>query len=178
MGVHVKSNGGDVISFLKAQHKEIKALFEDVVAERGPERAAKFRRLCSLLARHEAGEEGVVHPVATRALDGGEAMVAARLSEETAAKKAIGDLKGLDPSSNEFDMQIRALQAKVLMHAEREEREELRKLAASLDQERLMRMRKTVERTEALADDSDDTDPNVYERTTMPANGRDVPGKA
>jgi len=168
MGHVTKSNEEDVVSFLKGQHRQIEALFKEVVARVGADRVEKFRDLCHLLTIHEAGEEAVVHPVASRALKHGETVVAARLKEESAAMTTIVELKVLDPSSDEFDTKLRKLQTSVLAHAGREEREELNKLAKSIDRDRLLRMRKAVEMVESRASsDAQETDPGVYERVTL-----------
>jgi hemerythrin superfamily protein len=167
MGYSVQAKDGDVVSFLKGQHKQIEALFKDVVESAGTEREDRFHELCRLLTIHEAGEEAVVHPAASLALKDGAAEVAERLGEETEAREAIAELKLLDTSSDEFNSKIRELETNVLAHASREERQELNKLAGSIDAERLMRMRKAVEVAEACADDdADDTDPHIYERVT------------
>jgi hemerythrin superfamily protein len=173
MGHQVNANDGNVVSFLKNQHKQIKVLFEEVIAKAGADREEKFRELCRLLTMHEAGEEAVVHPAATRALPRGEAVVAARIREETEAKKAISELKVLNPSSAEFDTKIHKLRSAVLAHAGREEREEFNKLAGSIDEGRLMRMRRAVETAESrAASGMEDTDPGVYE-PAAPAHARD-----
>jgi hypothetical protein len=171
MGTQLKNSDGDVVTFIKAQHAQIKRLFERVVAESGDEREQAFRSLTQLLDVHEAGEETVVHPVAMRVIAGGEAMIAARLKEEATAKKAIAQLKTLDVDSEEFDMKIRSLQSDVLAHAGNEEREELDKLAGTLDRERLLKMRKAVELAESTARD-DETPLGNLERGAEPAGMR------
>jgi len=177
MGHATESNEEDVVGFLKAQHKQIEALLKEVVATVGADRVEKFRDLCHLLTIHEAGEEAVVHPVASRALKHGEAMVAARLKEEMAAMTTIAELKLLDPSSDAFDVKLRKLQSSVVAHAGREERDELNKLIKNIDRDRLLRMRKAVEMVESRTDgdapdDTKATDPGVYERVTL-VNPRD-----
>jgi hemerythrin superfamily protein len=141
----------DVIGFLKGQHEQIKGLFENVVAARGAEREKIFFQLKSLLSAHEAAEEKVVHPAAKQTLPGGPAEVAARVGEETEAKKAVAALSQLDVSSDEFETKIRKLQSAVLAHAASEEKEEFDKLADELDEKELKDMRKAVESVEAGA---------------------------
>jgi len=141
----------DVIGFLKGQHEQIKGLFENVVAARGAKREKIFVELKSLLSAHEAAEEKVVHPEAKQTLPGGPAEVAARVGEETEAKKALAALSQLDVSSDEFETKIRKLQGAVLAHAKSEEKEEFDKLADKLDEKKLKDMRKAVEAVEADA---------------------------
>ena len=139
----------NVIGFLKGQHKQIKGLFERVLATHGADRTKAFSELKSLMLAHEAAEEEVVHPWAKSVLPGGVAEVAARLDEENTAKRALAILAALDVRSVEFETTFRALQADVLAHAESEETEELEKLAIVLDGRTLIEMRNGVERVES-----------------------------
>jgi hemerythrin superfamily protein len=141
----------DVIGFLKAQHEQIKWLFEKVVAARGEAREALFAQLKSLLSVHEAAEERIVHPEAKRAIKDGPMEVAARTNEEKEAKKALAALGQLDVASDEFETKIRDLQSAVLAHADSEEKEEFDKLASKLDAGKLKDMREALEAVEAGA---------------------------
>jgi hemerythrin superfamily protein len=150
MGTMIK-NGSDVISFLKEQHQEIKALAARVSTSRGTERAQAFTTLRRTLAVHETAEEEIVHPAARRALPDGEAVVERRLKEENEAKKALAELETLDVESMEFETKFQTLKANVIAHAEAEEREEFDRLASKLDAPRLERMRKAAEFAESVA---------------------------
>jgi hemerythrin superfamily protein len=144
-------NGGDVVSFLKSQHKQVKAAFAKVSEAEGKEREHAFRDLRRMMAVHETAEEEIVHPAVARALPNGKALVAQRLKEEKAAKAALVELEKLEVDSIAFEARLRTLQSDVLAHAESEEREEFDKLAAALDEDRLHRMRKVVELAESIA---------------------------
>src|ERR1022692_3264242 len=117
-------SSSDLVVFLKAQHEQIKELFEKVFAADGSQRAEPFLALRQFIAVHETAEEEIVHPVALRELPSGEAIVTARLKEEKAAKATRAELEGLAVASREFETELLRLQAAVLAHAEREEREE------------------------------------------------------
>lgn len=145
------SSGADVVAFLKGQHQEIKALFNQVDATEGDEREEAFYALRRLLAVHETAEEMIVHPAARRALPDGEAVVSARLREENEAKKVLSELEELDLESQEFDTQFAAFTASVLAHAEAEEREEFERLSEHIDPKRLESMRQAVKLAEAIA---------------------------
>jgi hemerythrin superfamily protein len=145
------SSGADVVSFLKGQHQEIKALFNQVDATEGDERAEAFYALRRLLAVHETAEEEIVHPVARRALPDGEIIIEARLREENQAKKVLSELEKLDLDSEDFDMLFAEFSASVIEHAEAEERQEFERLADHLDQRRLERMRDAVKLAESVA---------------------------
>jgi hemerythrin superfamily protein len=143
-------SGSDVVTYLKGQHEQIKALFTRVVEASGTARDVAFRDLRRMLAVHETAEEEIIHP-AVKSLPGGEAIVAARLREENAAKKALVILEKLHVDSPEFDSKIRALERDVLAHAESEETFEFDRLAATLDEAKLQRMTKAVELAESFA---------------------------
>jgi hemerythrin superfamily protein len=145
------SSGTDVVAFLKAQHEEIKALFDEVLTEQGQERQRAFFALRRLLAVHETAEEEIVHPAARSALPNGEAIVAERLKEENEAKKVLTKLETMDVDSTDFEMLFDSLQESVLMHAESEEAQEFAQLADRFDQARLKRMQTAVKVAEAIA---------------------------
>jgi hypothetical protein len=60
-------------------------------------------------------------------------------------------MEKVDVNSPEFETKLRALAADVVAHAEREEREEFDRLAATLDATRLERMRRAAEFAESIA---------------------------
>jgi hemerythrin superfamily protein len=85
----------DVVAFLKEQHHRIKELFTETInAPDTDQREQAFFELRSLLAVHETTEEMVVHPRARTEIEGGAAIVDARLEEENQTKKtAVGARK-------------------------------------------------------------------------------------
>jgi hemerythrin superfamily protein len=145
------ASGTDVVSFLKEQHQQVKALFETVLAAQGEEREKAFYSLRRMLAVHETAEEEIVHPAARRSLADGEQIVNARLQEENEAKKVLGELEKLDCGSTEFETKFRAFQQAVIAHAESEETQEFDRLASVLDQSQLTKMKKAAEVAEAIA---------------------------
>jgi hemerythrin superfamily protein len=145
------ANARDVVSFLKAQHEQIKGLFEQVLKSTGSEREQAFLELRRLLAVHETAEEEIVHPRAKRELSDGESVVSARLQEEHQAKEVLAELEKLDVESTEFETKFRKFQQDVVAHAEAEEHQEFEKLQDELDDGQLERMRNAVRLAEAMA---------------------------
>jgi hemerythrin superfamily protein len=141
----------DVVSFLKEQHEQIKALFAKVSGSTGSEREEAFVQLRRLLAVHETAEEEIVHPRAATVLSDGEQIVKQRLHEENEAKQALAELEKLDIESTEFESKFRTLQQDVLAHAEAEESQEFERLDAELSDEQLENMRSAVKLAEAMA---------------------------
>ena len=98
----------DVVEFLKGQHNQIEDMFDDVLCASHPKAREKaFVDLRHLLAVHETAEEMVVHPRARGELDGGDAVVDARLHEEHQAKQQLAKLEGMDIDSPYFIAALR-----------------------------------------------------------------------
>lgn len=145
------SSGNDVVLFLKEQHRQVEAGFEQVLGASGEQRKAAFLALRRLLAVHETAEEEVVHPAARRALPDGNVIVDARLQEENEAKRLLAGLEDVDVDSPDFVRQFTRLQSSVLSHARAEEQDEFERLALTLEQKELERMRKAVTLAEQMA---------------------------
>jgi hemerythrin superfamily protein len=144
-------NAQDVVSFLKAQHEQVKRMFEQVLSTRGSEREQAFFELRRLLAEHETAEEEIVHPRAKREIENGDSIVEARLKEEHDAKVVLSELEKLEVDSTEFESKFRTFQQAVLSHAEAEESQEFSKLKSELDDDQLERMRNAVKVAQTLA---------------------------
>ena len=142
----------DVVDFLKGQHNLIEDMFDDVLcASQSKAREKAFVDLRHLLAVHETAEEMVVHPRARGELDGGDAVVDARLHEEHEAKQQLAKLEGMDIDSPYFIAALKVFQEAVVQHAEREELEEFDLLHGELDADELKRMTSAVRAAEAIA---------------------------
>lgn len=121
----------DGILLLKLQHEDIRGLLDEVARSRGGQRQAAFDQLREMLARHETAEEMVLRPISRQQV--GEAVSTARMDEENAAKKALGDLESLDVHGEEFAEAFASFAADVRAHAEAEEREEFDVLDGKLE---------------------------------------------
>jgi hypothetical protein len=142
----------DVVEFLKGQHNLIEDMFDDVLCASQPKaRETAFVDLRQLLAVHETAEEMVVHPRARGELDGGDAVVDARLREEHQAKEQLAKLEGMDIDSPYFIVALKVFRDAVLEHAEREELEEFDQLQRELDAGELKLMTAAVRAAEAIA---------------------------
>jgi len=142
----------DVIAFLKAQHDLIKDMFDEVLhASEDKPREKAFVDLRQLLAVHETAEEMVVHPRVRREVDGGDAIVDARLNEEHDAKELLSSIESLDIGSKQFIDELTKLRDAVVEHAEHEENDEFPKLQRGLDADDAKRMGTAVRAAEAIA---------------------------
>jgi hemerythrin superfamily protein len=144
-------SGADVVALLKAQHEQVKGLFQQVITTMGSQRTEAFNELRRLLAVHETAEEEIVHPRAREVMANGDQVVEQRLAEERAAKETLGQLEDLDIESTQFETAFRRFQKDVLAHAEAEERLEFVELSAGLDRSQLERMRKAYALAERVA---------------------------
>jgi hypothetical protein len=146
------NTGQDVVNYLTAQHEAIKALFiETLDARDAATQEEAFTRLRTMLAVHETAEEMMVHPRVRRKIDGGSAIVDARLAEEHDAKVALGKIEKLQIGTAEFTKAIIHLQADVLAHAEKEETEEFTRLEEELDAAELRKLTAAVRAAELIA---------------------------
>ncbi|WP_068175782.1 hemerythrin domain-containing protein [Mycobacterium sp. UM_CSW] len=142
----------EVVAFLKAQHNLIEDMFDEVLHASDPKAREKpFVELRQLLAVHETAEEMVVHPRTRREVDGGDAIVDARLKEEHEAKELLSGIEKLDFTSQEFVDELTKLRDAVLDHARHEEDEEFPLLQKEVDANDLKRMGSAVRAAEAIA---------------------------
>lgn len=147
----------DAIDLLLEQHARIEDLFRAVLCTTGDAKREAFDDLVRLLSMHETAEEEVIHPIARRRLDFGDAVIDRRLDEERDAKGMLaglvdladrGDGKGMDAS---FDAELGRLRLAVLTHARKEERCEFGRLRHTAGEERLRTLAGAVRAAAALA---------------------------
>lgn len=141
----------DVIDLLLRQHQEIRGLFGEVQNKAAEARTAAFDRLRRLLAVHETAEEEIVHPFARRAIDGGEKVIEARLTEENHAKQLLSELEDIGPDGAGFPQKLAELRNAVLDHAEHEETEEFPRVREQATDQQLKGMATAVKAAEAMA---------------------------
>lgn len=142
----------DVVQLLIAQHNEIKRLLAETLrAPDGTEREKAFFELRRLLAVHETAEELVVHPLARRKSDTGDALVDAALREEHQTKEQLAKLESMGTDAAEFDTALAELHSALLVHAEHEENDEFRKLHQQLGADQLKVLAAAVRAAERMA---------------------------
>ncbi|HET9139177.1 hemerythrin domain-containing protein [Actinophytocola sp.] len=141
----------DVVDLLIQQHNQIRDLFLEVETATGKAKHQAFQQLVRLLAVHETAEEQAVHPVARLHLDGGGAIVDARLAEEHQAKQTLAALEEMGPDAPEFPRLLDDLRVSVLEHASHEEAYEFRYLRRDVPAAELRALVKVVKAAEAVA---------------------------
>jgi hemerythrin superfamily protein len=136
---------------LRAQHRQIQSMFDDLAAATGSGRTELFDCLRAFLATHETAEEIVVHPMGRSVGDEGERVVQARLAEEDEAKQALADLEKIGPGGADFDGRVALFRRAVESHADAEERELFPLLEAHCDHDQLVRMAARIQIAEKMA---------------------------
>jgi len=139
----------DLIAAVRADHATIKTMMNEVSVA-GPDKEDRFRRLVAKLAVHETAEEEVVHPMGRR-LPGGDEVVERRLEEESKGKSALAELERMGVDAPEFDAKFDTVRDEILQHADREEEEELPRLAREVDTERLVQAARLFRTAEKVA---------------------------
>lgn len=112
----------DVVEFVKADHRTIRALFARIGAAAPEDRAHSWPDLLHSLAVHEVAEELVVFP-ALRMIEQGEPAIEARLEEQRAAAELLKSMEDMDPATEAFAVSLGELESAVLAHATAEEEE-------------------------------------------------------
>ncbi len=107
------------IELLRAQHREVEALFLRTDAARGEERWDLFHELAHALLLHGQLEEDAFYPEVRTAET--EELVAASFDEHGEVKKLIGRLADTAPDSREFQALLVELKASVDAHVAEEQ---------------------------------------------------------
>ena len=140
----------DIVDFLYGQHSQIRDLMMEVMAFSGEARKASWRELVRLLSVHETAEEEVLHPVARRHLDAGDAIIDDRLREEREAKELLEQLDGMDPDDPDFLPLFMRMREAVITHAVYEQRYEfsdLRQKVSTAERAGMLALAKAAEMT-------------------------------
>lgn len=117
----------DAIASLVADHKRVKALFEEFEKVRDDEdvnddKARLVAQICLELGMHSALEEEVFYPAVREKIDDEDLMDEA-LVEHQIAKELIEELESMDPTDDLYDAKVTVLGEHVDHHVEEEEGE-------------------------------------------------------
>jgi hemerythrin superfamily protein len=146
-----KTDKPDAVELLLQQHRHIKDLIASVENVSSTKtKQERFDELRRFLAVHETAEELVTHPRA-RLAEGGNRVVDALLDEETASKKLLASLDGMNVDDPSFGSGFQALKKAVLDHAAAEERDEFPLLSQYSDPDQLALMAQAIKAAEAIA---------------------------
>lgn len=135
----------DAISLLKADHKKVKALLEEL--EKTTDRGAKKRtkllgQIETELRVHTDIEETIFYPAFRDAVQKKEdrAMYFEALEEHRVVKFVLPHIKDSDPSGEPFGAKAKVLKELVMHHAKEEEKEMFREAKKVLDKDQLIEL--------------------------------------
>jgi hypothetical protein len=141
----------DVGEVLTAQHRNVSELFSGVLGADGGVRARMFAKLLHALALHESAEHVVIHPEARKAIDGGDALVDALMSEEVSIRYALVELESVPVETDDFVVRLVQIRDLVVEHNRHEENDEFPLLMEQLDVADRRRLTRAVEALSKLA---------------------------
>jgi hemerythrin superfamily protein len=139
----------DAITLLKADHKKVKALLEELekTTERAPKKREKLLgQIETELKAHTNIEETIFYPAFRDAVEKREdrQMYFEALEEHHLVKIVLPEMKATDASSETFGAKSKVLKELVLHHAKEEEREMFKEARKVLDQDELNRLGKKM----------------------------------
>jgi hemerythrin superfamily protein len=148
----------DAISMLKADHKKVRALLEELekTTERAPKKREKLLgQIETELRVHTNIEETIFYPAFRDAVEKKEdrEMYFEALEEHHVVKMVLPEIRSTDPASEPFGAKAKVLKELVTHHAKEEEREMFPEAKKVLDKEALVELgaRMQAKKKELLA---------------------------
>ncbi len=127
------------LELLRAQHEEVRDIFEEIADERdGEEKLELVQELSDNLAAHATIEERIFYPAAFASRT--EELLREAVEEHLAMKRIVADLLELTPSDETFDAKVSVLREQVEHHVMEEEGELFPAVERELGQEELSRL--------------------------------------
>jgi hemerythrin superfamily protein len=121
----MKTTANDGLEMLIADHKEVKALFEqfDGLSDRSKANKKKIAdQICLELTVHAEIEEQIFYPAVRGPIKDDDLMDEA-LVEHTSAKELIAQIREMDPGDDLYDAKVKVLSEQIDHHVEEEEGE-------------------------------------------------------
>lgn len=158
--------GNSVVDLLMQDHQDVKSSFAAFdSADRG-KWWDMFQDLVSELVRHEVAEEEIVFPEARKLLANGDAIVDARIAEQSEAEELLSKMEKGGRDEPSFPGHLTQLRNAVLVHAEAEERTIFDPLAHTVDNARLQKLGDRYTKAKRMAP----THPHPHAPDTPPGN--------
>jgi hemerythrin superfamily protein len=120
-------SGANAIALLKADHREVKKLFEqyEELADRDAgdeEKRALAEQICNMLTVHAQIEEEIFYPAARESIEETDLVDEATV-EHASAKDLIAQIQDMDPSEELYDAKVTVLGEYIDHHVKEEERQ-------------------------------------------------------
>ena len=119
------ATGRDAIALLKADHREVEAMFAQFEKASGEARKGELAdRICLALKVHTQIEEEIFYPAAREALKAkDEDMMDEAIVEHAAAKDLVAEIEEMEPGQELFDAKVKVLSEQIEHHVGEEEKE-------------------------------------------------------
>lgn len=158
--------GNSVVDLLLEDHREVKASFAAFeTADRG-KWWEMFQDLVNDLVRHEVAEEEIVFPAAREDLANGDAIVDARIAEQSEAEELLSKMEKGGRDDPDFAARLTQLREAVLAHASAEEKTIFEPMAHTLDNAKLQKLGDRYAKAKSTAP----THPHPHAPDTPPGN--------
>ena len=120
-----KATATNAITLLKADHKQVKAWFNDYEKAEADSRKAKLsEQICQALKVHMQVEEELFYPASREVLKADqEDMVDEAVVEHAAAKELISQIEAMEVGEDFYDAKVKVLGEEISHHVEEEETE-------------------------------------------------------
>jgi len=142
----------DVIDILTADHREVRALLQEITTAADPETRRDLADIViTELVRHSVAEEMHVYPVMRELLPDGEQAVAHDTEEHKEIERTLKDLEGTKGADPRFDQLVASLTSTLEDHIRDEEADQFPQLRARVPQERLVEIGEKVEAAKKAA---------------------------
>lgn len=111
----------DALSLLKADHREVEALFETFESARGASKQAKVvRQICDALTVHAQIEDEIFYPALRAHVDDDD--IDEAYVEHDCAKLLIAELRAAEPNEDFYKAKVMVLKEQIEHHVREEER--------------------------------------------------------
>lgn len=141
------TNDMDAIEYLKAQHREVETLLEQLLEDGGEalslsERRRTFLQLADMLSAHTEIEEETFYPTALNRQT--EKLLRESTEEHLSIKRLLVDLLNMEPDDVRFVAALTALREQITHHVEEEENELMPMVRESLGKNALIELYDTM----------------------------------
>jgi hemerythrin superfamily protein len=121
----------DAIAMLRADHKNVSALFEQFEKSRSPaKKKSLVQQICLELTVHAQIEEEIFYPAVQQALRDKELVPEARV-EHASLKALIAQVEGVEPEGEMYDARVKVMSEYVKHHVKEEQNEMFPKVKTS-----------------------------------------------
>ncbi|BCL27976.1 hemerythrin domain-containing protein [Streptomyces aurantiacus] len=167
-------HGGNVISELTTDHREVDELFAQIEAlpADDQDRRRLADQLTMELIRHSVAEEAYLYPTVRRYVDDGDDLADKELADHAEVERLLKELEGCEPGDGRFESLVTQLKASVTTHVADEEGHLFPALADVCSPEALEKLGEKVRSAKKTAP----TRPHPSAPDTPPANKLLAPG--